>query len=140
MTLGGDVGGLGASSNSSNGTGTSPHYWSSAAGVLAEMSPSATATSSYSSKSASPGPLHSEPVGSISFTSAAEPEQQGRWRFCLLRPKPGFTAALCVEQAAGGSQQSDSNWWQEPMLSMWRTVPLQQDQAILSNGCLLAVS
>lgn len=111
------------------------------ADVLAEESPSATATitSSYSGEVASPGQLHGEAVGSISFTLAAEPEQQGRWRFCLLRPKPGFTAALCVEQAAGGATQSDS-WWQEPLLSMWQTVPLQQEDVILSDGCLLARS
>ena len=107
--------------------------------MLADRSPSATATSSHSRKGANPSQLHSEAVGSVSFTSAAEPEQQGRWRFCLLQPKPGFTAALCVEQAADSTQQSDT-WWQKPLLSMWRTVPLQQDQAILSDGCLLATS
>jgi hypothetical protein len=139
MTLGGDAGGLGVSSHRSNNTGTGPQHWSSAAGVLAEGSPSATATSSHSRKGANPSQLHSEAVGSVSFTSAAEPEQQGRWRFCLLQPKPGFTAALCVEQAAVGLQQSD-DWWQEPLLSMWQTVPLHQDQAILSNECLLATS
>jgi hypothetical protein len=142
MTLGSDSHGLdvsSSSSSSSSSAGNRSHRRSLAADVLGERSPSATATSSYGSKGASPGQLHSEAVGSISFTSAAEPEQQGRWRFCLLRPKSGFTAALCVEQAAGGSQQADS-WWQEPLLSMWRTVPLQQEDAILSDGCLLATT
>ena len=128
-----------AISGDSDGTGIKPRFQSTVAGNSAARVHSAADTSSYSSKCVTAGQVRRERVGSITFASVAETEQQGRWRFCLLQPKPGFTAALCVEQAAGGLRQADS-CWQAPLLSMWQTVPQLQERVVPSTACLLATS
>jgi hypothetical protein len=137
MTLGSERARAGTSD--SNGAGTEARLWSAAASNPSAQFQSATDISTCSSTAVSTDPLQRDHVSSIGFTSAAEAEQQGRWRFCLLQPKAGFTAALCVEQAAGALHQADS-YWQAPLLRMWQTVPLLQEYLVSSKGCLLATS
>lgn len=126
--------GTSSNSNGSGGAGRDCSDSSAAAGMPSGGSNSAAGTSSDAG-----GQLRSNKPGSISFTSAAEPEQQGLWRFCLLKPQPGFTAALCAEQQPDGSEQG-ADLWQPPSLSMWQTVPLLQEYVLDSSRCLLAAS
>lgn len=144
MTVGGSLdggNGFGVGMGSGSGSGSTRSSTSSrGAAASFQATPGSSDTAAVMGSGGDCGDqLCTNNPGSISFASAAEPEQQGRWRFCLLQPQPGFTAALCVEQEADGLEQPDE-LWQPPSFGMWQTVPLLQKQTSDSSTCLLAVS
>ncbi len=146
MSLGGQNSGVSSDSGGgSSGSGASGGSGSSGSGGGGGGSRSGSSNgvsqSAASSQQGGAGVSQGEAAGSadvpaISFTSAAEPEQEDSWRFRLLEPQPGFTAALCLQQLEGGAEVGHSG----ASLSMWRTVPLLREEVFVEAGRLLAAS
>lgn len=133
-----DSGGGSSASGASGGSGSSVS--SGGGGSSSGGSSNGVSQSAASSQQGGAGVSQGEAAGSavpaISFISAAEPEQEDSWRFRLLEPQPGFTAALCLQQLEGGAEVGHSG----ASLSMWRTVPLLREEVFVEAGRLLAAS